>query len=73
MVIKSVRKGESRMKAYVDPEKCISCGLCIGICGEVFEFNDEGISEAVGEITNETEKAAQEAADGCPTNAIIIE
>lgn len=61
------------MKAYVDPGKCISCGLCVGICGEVFEFNDDGISEAVGEITEENENMAQEAAEGCPTGAIVIE
>ena len=61
------------MKAYVDPGKCISCRLCVGICGEVFEFNDDGISEAVGEITEENENMAQEAAEGCPTSAIVIE
>ncbi len=61
------------MKAYVDPEKCISCGLCVGICGEVFEFNDDGISEAVGEITEENEDLAREAAEGCPTSAITVE
>ena len=61
------------MKAYVDPGKCISCGLCVGICGEVFEFNDDGISEAVGAITKDNEKTAKEAAEGCPTNAIILE
>lgn len=61
------------MKAYVDPEKCISCGLCIGMCGSVFDFNEDGKSEAVGEITNNNAEDAKAAAKGCPTEAIIIE
>ena len=61
------------MKAYVDPEKCISCGLCIGLCGSVFDFNDDGKSEAVGEVTADNEKDAKAAAEGCPTEAIMIE
>lgn len=61
------------MKAYVDPEKCISCGLCVGLCSSVFEFNDDGKSEAVGEITNDNAQDAKAAAEGCPTNAIIVE
>ena len=61
------------MKACVDPGKCISCGLCVSICGEVFAFNDEGISEAVGVITKDNEKRAKEAAEGCPTDAILLE
>ena len=61
------------MKAYVDPEKCISCGLCVGICGSVFEFNDDDKSEAVGEITDTNAADAKAAAEGCPTNAIALE
>ncbi len=61
------------VKVKVDPEKCISCGLCVGICGEVFEFNEDGKSEVVGEITNDNAEDVKAAASGCPTNAIIVE
>ena len=61
------------MKAYVDPEKCISCGLCIGMCGSVFDFNENGKSEAFGEVTDDNAEDAKAAAKGCPTEAIIIE
>ena len=65
--------GGRRMKAYVDPEKCISCGLCIGMCGSVFDFNENGKSEAFGEVTDDNAEDAKAAARGCPTEAIIIE
>ena len=61
------------MKAYVVPERCISCGLCIGMCGSVFDFNEDGKSEAVGEVTSDNAEDAKAAARGCPTEAIIIE
>ena len=30
------------MKARVDKDTCIGCGLCPSICPEVFELTDEG-------------------------------
>ena len=30
------------MKAVVDKEGCISCGLCVSTCPEVFSFDDRG-------------------------------
>ena len=34
------------MKAMVDPDTCIGCGLCCGLCDAVFRMNDEGKAEA---------------------------
>ena len=60
------------MKARVT-EDCIACGRCVEICPEVFEMGDEIAEVKVNEIPGEFEGASQEAADECPTSAIIIE
>ena len=59
------------MKAYVDQELCISCGLCVSVCEEVFHWNDDDKAEAIDEeVAAELEDSVQEAIDGCPTEAI---
>ncbi|MBU5455585.1 ferredoxin [Caproiciproducens sp. MSJ-32] len=61
------------MKAFVDENTCISCGLCEGICPEVFSL-ETGVSQAIeGTIPAEHEDAAREAFEGCPVSAISIE
>lgn len=62
------------MQAYVDPDLCIACGDCIEICPEVFDWNDEGLSQAiVDEVPEEVEDECREAADSCPTEAISLQ
>jgi len=62
------------MKACVDRNACIGCGLCESICPEVFQLNDEGISEViVDEIPESLIESAKEAESQCPTGAITIE
>ena len=58
------------MRAYVDPDVCIGCGLCTGIAGSVFEMNDEGRAVAVADTSYELEGVVKEAIDSCPVNAI---
>lgn len=58
------------MKATVNPELCISCGMCVGVEPDVFRFNDEDKSEAYGEVTRENQENVQAAIDGCPVDAI---
>ena len=61
------------MKAFVDQHVCISCGLCEGVCSDVFSL-DTGVAEAIeGEVSAELEDATREACDGCPVQAISIE
>ena len=61
------------MKAMVNDE-CISCGMCIDICPEVFSYNDEEKSQAIeGEIPADLEEKVTEAAGACPVGAIKTE
>jgi ferredoxin len=60
------------MKARVT-EDCIACGRCVEICPEVFEMGEDKAFAKVDPVPEEFEEAAQEAADECPTSAIVIE
>lgn len=62
------------MKAYVDKDLCIGCGLCEGICPKVFKMNDDGIAEAIeGELSKDQQNDAEDAKLQCPVEAITIE
>lgn len=61
------------MRAVVDEDTCIACGLCVGTCETVFAFNDNGkASSQVDTIPPECEDDAKTARDGCPVDAISI-
>ena len=59
------------MNATVN-ENCIGCGLCAGVCPEVFSMGDDGFAHG-GEVRAGVLDTAQEARDGCPVSAISIE
>lgn len=62
------------MRASILRDDCIGCGLCETICPEVFEMDDEDIAIVIADpVPAEHEDSAQEAADSCPTDAIVIE
>jgi ferredoxin len=61
------------MKAVVDKETCIGCGLCPSICSDVFSMDDDGKAIAIaGEISEASAETAEEARDNCPVSAISI-
>ncbi len=62
------------MKAVLDRNGCISCGLCAETCPEVFRMAEDGIAEAYREdVPEEAEERAVEAQEGCPVSVITIE
>ncbi|NPV89352.1 MAG: ferredoxin [Firmicutes bacterium] len=60
------------MKMIVDQDLCIECGQCIDLCPEVFDWNDDGKAQSqASEIDSDNEACAMEAAENCPTDAIL--
>jgi len=58
------------MKASVDRGKCIGCGLCTSICGDVFELkNGKSFVKKNAKIKG-NEAKIKEAAESCPVQAI---
>jgi len=61
------------MKVRIDENLCTGCGLCVDICPEVFEMEDEVSSVKVDKISSELEEKVNEATESCPVEAIIVE
>lgn len=58
--------------AKVNEDLCICCGACASMC-DVFEIGDNDVAEAViNPIPADLEEEVIDAADACPTGAIII-
>lgn len=59
------------MKVKVDPDECISCGACICIAPDVYDWDEDGKAKAIeGDVPQDQEEAAREALESCPTEAI---
>lgn len=60
------------MKVKIDEDACIGCELCTQICSEIFEMKDDLAVAVASPNSPEEEECANEAAESCPTDAIII-
>lgn len=62
------------MKASIDREGCISCGLCTMTCPEVFRMAEDGVAEVYVEVVPEKyQEAACSAQEDCPVSVINVE
>ncbi|WP_291634083.1 ferredoxin [Clostridium sp.] len=62
------------MKAYVDKDTCIGCGLCPEICPEIFKMEaDEKAVASKDEVAENLLSSAKEAEEQCPVTAITVE
>jgi len=60
------------MKAVVDSEKCIGCGLCVQVAPEIYEMQEDKAVTLVDEIAEDKMEDAKNGADQCPVTAIIV-
>lgn len=60
------------MKAIVDQEGCIGCGMCVATCPEVFGFGEDGTAVANGQLTDANFASAESARSACPVAVIDI-
>ena len=62
------------MKANVDKDTCIGCGLCPTIAPEVFDMDDDGKAYTIlEEVPENSKEAVKEAEGSCPVAAISVE
>lgn len=54
-------------------EECISCGLCVDICPEVFEMGDQLAQVKKDSKPEDNEEKVRQASEECPVSAIIVE
>ena len=61
------------MKAVVDRDLCAGCAVCADVSPEVYEMDDEDLAVVkLDPVPDEHEENARDAADQCPSEAIVI-
>lgn len=58
-------------KVWIE-EGCTACGLCVDLCPEVFELDDEASVKKDVDL-NANEACIKEAAESCPVEVIKFE
>jgi len=61
------------MKVKVDPDLCTGDEICTQVCPEIFEMQGDKAIAKMEEVPEDLEDLVREAADSCPSEAIIME
>lgn len=62
------------MKAIVDPDICLGCGICEGICPDVFSLGSESYATVIlNPVPEKFWLDVKDAVEQCPEEAISIE
>jgi len=64
------------MRVWVDEERCEGMGLCADLYPEIFELKGAvavAKIEEEQEVPRELEEMCREAAESCPSEAIVLE
>ena len=57
----------------INKDRCLGCGMCVGINSEVFDFDDDGLAKVNNEkINDENKEEVNSAIDACPVAAIEV-
>jgi ferredoxin len=60
------------MKAVVDQESCIGCGLCVQVSPDVYSMEGDKAVAISTDLSGDLLEQAQSGADQCPVNAIAV-
>lgn len=61
------------MNVRIDADLCTACGLCTDDVPDVFKMGDDVAEVIQADVTGDLEDAVKDAADSCPSEAIIVE
>ena len=61
------------MNVRIDADLCTACGLCTDDVPDVFKMGDDVAEVIVDEVPVDLEGAVKDAADSCPSEAIIVD
>ncbi len=60
------------MKAYVDKQKCVACGMCVDACPTAFRLGSDGLAESYLEIPQDIVDDVWQVIEDCPVGAICL-
>ncbi len=60
------------MKVKIDADTCIGCGLCVNMCPEVYQMEEDKAVVLATPVPQDAEDNCKKAVEECPVTAIVI-